>query len=247
MNHNLTTSKILKTSGIYVSQPDETLGGIINQFHSSHDAVVVVENNKVLGVVSPYYALIQRQFPLDTKLKHALIHPPHITHDTHITECIRLILESKLHNIPVVEDKKLIGMITARRILERLQIEQAMGKDIEVIIGSGYVHTITLGSSMSEVHTFFRRTKLSKIVVVDIHNHVKGIISMYDVAMKKTQKKRVEDVMQRHVICVQPPISIRDVIGKMLHEEVGSVIIVNKARNPKAIITTSDVLRYQIQ
>lgn len=228
--------------------PDDSLRSAQRKFKSSHDAVMVVdEKGTLLGVVSPYYALLHRQFPPDTKLKHALLHPPHITEATPLVEIIRLILESKIHFLPVVdESEKIIGIVSARRILQQIEKLPRAGDAITTLTdGKHYLQTITVGSKATELSDFFKRTKYSKIIIVDEHNHLKGIVSAFDV-MEGREQGKVEEYMKKHVITVGAQATVATVVHTMLAKEIGSVVVVKPGNVPTQIITTSDLLKWAI-
>ena len=72
-------AEILKTEGIFKSTKDETLGTVLNNLSSSHDAAFIFEDKdfkKYLGVINPYYALIKSNYPPDTKVERAIFHAP---------------------------------------------------------------------------------------------------------------------------------------------------------------------------
>ena len=69
---NLKVKDILKTDKIIRLGRDSKLAEAEGHWQSSHDAVMVVENDQFLGVVSPYFALMKRSYPPETKLGNCL-------------------------------------------------------------------------------------------------------------------------------------------------------------------------------
>jgi len=53
----------------------------------------------------------------------------------------------------------------------------------------------------------------------------------------------VKDVMSTDVVTVDRDASVRDVVGRLLEHEVGSVVVVSDEGNPVGIVTETDALR----
>src|SRR3990167_3843963 len=76
-------SDLLKTDGVLLGEPDETLAQAISRITRTHDAIFVFDDTKkFLGVINPYYTIFKSNFPPETKLAHCIFHPPIIAPDT---------------------------------------------------------------------------------------------------------------------------------------------------------------------
>lgn len=263
-NNKLKAKDILKTDGIISLDPESKLAEAVDKFKSSHDAVMVMEDRELLGLVTPYYTLIKRSYPSHTKLQNCLFSPPKIHLDTPLSEVARLMLESKIHYLPVISEKReLLGIVTARRILRTLLEDRQSGHEIgRLLSGKGYLQTVNIGSSFEEVTRFFESSKLSKLIITDRENHLEGIVSMFDLlplfiapkerkgrydrgeeyAFSKTYK--IQTVMKRATIRVDRKATLKEVIRLILDKEIGSVIVMEDRLQPLNIITTSDILKH---
>lgn len=260
----LFVKSILKTKGILYFSPEQNLSEALSQFKSSHDAVIVLdEKRKVLGVVNPYYALIKRYYPPQTKLKNCLFHPPKIFLDTKLDSAVRLMLESKIHYLPVRDlDNNFLGIVTARRALKKALQNPKSNNSIEVILkNKNFLQTVNEQIEFTEVIRFFQTSKLSKLVVVNKENHLQGIISYFDLlplfaepkerkhffdksGEKLFKKYKITQFIKSYTIQVSPRITFKEVIKLILDKEIGSVIVMKDTLQPENIITTSDLLRY---
>ena len=110
---------IIKTDRIIKLSSDETLLHAVSQMKTSHDAAFVFdENDKFLGVVNPYYSLIKSSYPGNSKVIHCLFHPPKLHIDLPISKVAGLFIESKIHYLPIFNDRDIfLGIISARHLL----------------------------------------------------------------------------------------------------------------------------------
>src|SRR3989344_5586915 len=104
---------IIKTDRIIKISPDETLSQAVSQLRTSHDAAFIFDSeNKLMGVINPYYSLIKSSYPGNSKVKHCLYHPPKLYINYPITKVAELFIESKIHYLPVFSDKdQFLGII----------------------------------------------------------------------------------------------------------------------------------------
>ena len=263
-----TAKDILKVKRVWYVSEDATLGEAESRFASSHDSVVVVnKEHKLLGIVSPYYTAIKRHYPPATKIKHCLFHPPKIYLDTPIDKIAYYFLETKIHDLPVIDEEgKFLGIVTARRALSLLKKTDLITIPVrELLLDKEYLMTININSKLDEAIRFFIRTKLSKLVVVNEHNNVRGLISIYDVLPIYSEHRvkenvfdrkgdghgfnshRVQEYMVSNVVTVNENSTIGDVIDALLDKQIGSVIVMKNRLEPLNIITTSDLLRFFIK
>ena len=260
----LKVKDILKTEGIITLGLNQKLAEAASRFQSSHDAIVVLSDEQVKGLVCPYYTMIKRVYPPRTKLANCLFSQPKIYLDTTLAKVARLMLESKVHYLPVMDDKsKLIGLVTARRILETfLDYPQNEDQVTDIVNNKQYLQTVNLNCKFDEVLRFFQNTKLSKLVVVNRQNNLQGIISMFDLLplfqepkQRKSFYDRGEDFSQfdryaiknflkRSTIQVTSRSKLKQVTRLILDKEIGSVIVMKNRLQPSSIVTTSDLLRY---
>lgn len=261
---NLKAKDILKTEGIITLNSKDKLSEAITKFKSSHDAVMVVDDGQFIGLVNPYFSLIKRTYPSSTKLKSCLFSPPKLSLNTSVSEISRLMLESKIHYLPVIDSgNQLLGIVSARRVLKsQVKSEGASKTASDITTNKKYLQTINLNSSFDEVLRFFQITKLSKIVIVNAKNHLQGIVSQFDLlpifeepkermrffdkgeSVSFMKKYTIKHFLKTATIKVSPNTKISEIINLILDKEIGSVIVMKNSLEPENIVTTSDLLKY---
>ena len=256
--------KILKTDNIIKALSDDTLSSTLSKLASSHDAAFIFDkNDQFQGVINPYYTSIKSSaYDGNTKLSHALFHPPRIsTHDS-LSRIIQLMNESKIHYLPVFDDNgKFMGITSARRILSYMR---GMKIATTTLLNAkhtqkGRVLTVYMDDSITKAISLFKEYKTSKIVVVDKIGRLKGIISHYDLipalmAPSKSprkgsrgerptlKQKKVKNYAKTTVLTLSTSNTLKEAIDLILERGIGSIIITNDQQLPIGIVTTKDVL-----
>ena len=263
MNH---FQQILKTTGILTVSPSDTISSALAQLTSSHDAAFVFdENKKFIGVINPYHCLIKSSSPGKTKVENCLFHQPKVTSKDSIERIARLMIESKIHYLPVFDDKnEFVGITSGRRILHLMQdMDIASKKLTEVLSGkNGNVLSVQLDDSLGLAMNLFKEHKVSKLMVVDANMKLKGILSYYDLIpylvapgvskskgrgvkasddKEKLMSMKVKNYAKTTILTLTPQDRVIDVIHEILKKKKGSVVVVDTESHPLGILTTKDL------
>lgn len=252
---------IYKTENIIKVSPEDTLSAIMPYFTSSHDAAFVFDEKDYIGVVSPYYSLIKKSYPSNTKAKHCLIHPPKVDMKTPIQKVARLMMESKIHYLPVFEATKFAGIISARRILSNIVDHPSLRMKLgDFAARRKPLITVFESDFISKAMPLFKNNKISKLIVIGEDFKLHGVLSYYDLITFLTAPKeragfsrkgdntpllqtKVKNFMKSNVLTLSSQNSLRDGVRLILEQQIGSVIIVDKEHHPIGIVTTKDILQ----
>jgi len=259
---------LLKTNNIIKVSPSENLSAVLNKLSTSHDAAFVFDNGRYLGVINPYYSVIRFSYPANTKVAHCLFHPPRVYLNTPINKVAKFFIESKIHYLPVFNEKdEFLGIVSARRFLTLFQNSGVFKISIEnyLKIRKKPLYVVGDKDNISRAISIFKEKRISKLVVVDNQMKLKGILSYYDLidflAIPKISVQRgdrvgtkinfyhysVNQFAKTLVLTLQLKDSLERVLNLILEKKIGSVVIVDDQRHPQAIITTKDLLLFFIQ
>ncbi len=258
--------EILKTSGIIKATKDETLGTILNNLSSSHDAAFIFQDEKYeryMGVVTPYHTVIKSHYPPNTKAEKVLFHAPKLKPDTTLDKAAALMNESKVHYLPVFDEKaRFLGIATARRIIRWLLNTKRLDVGIsEILAEKRPLVKVFEDITVQEALHYFRSEKVSKLVVVDSHQHLRGVLAYFDLIpfslfpkqrislgdragdkQSAMPNAKVKNIMRQLVLTLSPEDTMRKAAELILEKEIGSVIITDRENRPVGIITTKDIL-----
>ena len=257
------TSKLMQTDGIIKAAPDEILSSILSRLPSSHSAAFIFDKDqKYLGAINPYYSVIKSSHPSNIKVEHCLFHAPHIKLQHTTGKIAEMMIQSKIHYLPVFDDKDLfIGMVSARNMLRTYESHNIFTTKISEMIQKKKRPLITIQEeeTIGQALHIFKETKLSKLVVVNKDNRLRGVLSYYDlisflIAPKKKERgaintdkttlqtKRVKHFLKSYVLTLNANDFARDALHLILEKKIGSIVIIDTNNKPIDILTTRDLL-----
>lgn len=256
---------ILKVKNIIKISPEETLSSALSYLGSSHDAAFVFsEKNDFMGVINPYHCLIKKSYPGNAHVEHCLFHAPKIRTNHPISKVAQLMIESKVHYLPVFdESNKFVGITSARHVLSKLRESQLFNLKIEEFLGLKNRPLITIyeNDSVSQAIHLFKTHKISKLIVLTEDMKLKGILTHYDLISYLAtprrkghlgdrqgnrvsfQHKQVKNFARTFVLTLPATNYLHQAMDLILEKEIGSVVIVDQEKHPIGIITTRDFLQ----
>lgn len=249
---------ILKENDIIKVSPKDNLSRVLSKLSTSHDAAFVFDDeDKYLGVVSPYFTMIKTSLPANTKIEHCLTHPARVYLNYPLSKVCQLFIESKIHYLPVFDkEEKFLGIISARRILSYFKDLSIFKVGIEKIINQRWQGVVTVydDDTIAQAINLFKSKKISKLIVVNHDRKLKGVLSYYDLIELMISPKysgsfhtnRVKNFSKSYVLTLSKENHLIEAINLIINKKIGSVIITDKERRPIGIITTRDILRFFI-
>ncbi len=191
------TSKLMQTDSIIKGSPDEILSSVLSRLPSSHSAAFIFDKEeKYLGVINPYYSVIKSSHPSNIKIEHCLFHAPHIKMQHTAGKIADMMIQSKIHYLPVFDDQeKFIGMVSARNMLRSYESHPVFTIRISEMIQKKKRPLVVVQEeeTIGQALHLFKETKLSKLVVVSKEGRLRGVLSYYDlisflIAPKKKER-----------------------------------------------------------
>lgn len=257
---------VLKTEGIIKADAEDSISSIVSQLQSSHDAAFIFENKQYVGVINPYHSLIKHNnHNGDSVAKNALFHPPRITMEDSIERIVGLMVDSRLHYLPVMDGKNFVGVVSARRILENNEgVEVYRKKVLEALQNkSKPLVSAYQSDEITKVIHLFEQEDVSKLVIIDEKMKLAGIMSYYDLiphllAPKERLDARnmnaidnmdafagltVKNVAKSLVHTVSPEATLHDALLDIVKRSIGCVVVVNAQGFPVGIVTVRDLLQ----
>lgn len=257
------TSKLMQTDGIIYASPEDILSKVLSRLPSSHSTAFIFDKDKkYMGVINPYYSVIKSSHPSNIKIEHCLFHAPHIKMQHTAGKIAEMMIQSKIHYLPVFDDQeKFIGMVSARNMLRTYEPHSVFTTRISdmIRIKKRPLITVQEEETIGQALHLFKVTKLSKLVVINKEGRLKGVLSYYDlisflIAPKKKERgalntdkstlqtKRVKHFLKSYVLTLSPHDFARDALHLVLEKRIGSIVIIDKYSKPIDILTTKDLL-----
>ncbi len=102
--------------------------------------------------------------------------------NTTISECEEILIRNKIEAAPVVENNKVIGIISLRDIVNAIVEKKAVNIIIVYDIMESNIITISLNAQLADAVTIMKKNNVKRIAIVDSNTlEPKGIISMTDI------------------------------------------------------------------
>ncbi len=259
---------LVKTNNVIKISPQDTLTMALAKLSTSHDSgFVFSKEGKYLGVINPYYTVIKASYPANAKVEHCLFHAPHVYLNTQLNKLAQLFIDSKVHYLPVFnQEEKFIGIVSARRLLASFRGLSLFNVSVKVFLKTkkNFTYTINENDLISKALNLLKEKRISKLIVVNKDNRLRGILSYYDLIAFLVSPRHsshrgdregnkvsfyrypVRHFSKSYVLTLSENHSLQDVLRLIIEKKIGSVVIVDDKRHPIGIITTKDILRYFI-
>ncbi|HPS53999.1 MAG TPA: IMP dehydrogenase [Sedimentisphaerales bacterium] len=141
-----------------------------------------------------------------------ILDPVTLTADQNVLRARQLMVEHNISGVPIVDGKKLIGLLT-RRDLKFLQDDEVKINDV---MTKGNLITAPAGTTLEQARGILQKHRVEKLLLVDGNGNLAGLITMRDI-----------DRVQQY------PISARDKRGRL---RVGAATGVHDYQRIEALI-----------
>jgi CBS domain-containing protein len=130
--------------------------------------------------------------------------PQCVSEKDNVRDAARIMKDQDTGVVPVVDGKKIVGMITDRDIVIRCV---AAGKNpleakVKDVMSAG-VRKVKEDATINEVLTMMSSAEIRRVPVVDGNDEIIGIVSMADIATEGNQDGQVGQTVER--ISQAPP------------------------------------------
>lgn len=243
-----------------VAGPDDEVSRVLGMMkqHDIHE-VPVVEDDRLLGMVSYTTLLRRRNLPMTTKIDSLLIRPPRIEEEDPLPQVAEILMSSGYRAVPVATDDRLVGLISRTDLMRaiarsenfsRLRVGEVMTPEPQVV---GEEDTVLRAREL------MRELDERALPVVDDSGKLVGVVGLKDLVMALVRPRKKEtrgdvvgekttvDVEVRGIMSV-PPITITpeksaaEAAMLMERSNISSVVVVEEGREPVGIVTQVDLL-----
>jgi len=256
-------SEILKTSGIKKAPLDERVDKAFADLQSTHDAIFVFDQENFKGVVNLYHSTLGKKINPQQKVGKCLYHPPIANKTTLIVEAARLMVESRLYRLSVIEKTKFVGAVFSEDVLKWFKTTNEAKQLIADLVEIKKPQTIDFGKTVDQALQLMIKTGQNRLLVTDKNGNLLGILTLYDLRKiiteprrrlsfltrspikKEFANQRLKKFYQRSVVSVFASDSLKKAINLMLKNKVGSLVVFDKNKNaqPIGLISARSILK----
>jgi IMP dehydrogenase len=122
-----------------------------------------------------------------------IVDPITIAPDKKISDALALMERYRISGVPVTQDGKLVGILTNRD----LRFESRFDLPISDVMTKDNLITVPVGTTLDEAEEILHRHRVEKLLVVDDHYYLKGLITVKDIQKKLKYPSSAKDEQGR--------------------------------------------------
>ncbi|MBE0603780.1 MAG: IMP dehydrogenase, partial [Deltaproteobacteria bacterium] len=113
--------------------------------------------------------------------------------DQRVSEALDVMKQYRISGLPVTRDGKLKGILTNRDLRFETNFEQP----IRNVMTKDDLVTVPVGTTLEQAREILHKNRIEKLLVVDAHNNLKGLITIKDILKIKKYPNACKDSMGR--------------------------------------------------
>ena len=117
-----------------------------------------------------------------------------------VDEVSRIMVESKLQQVPVVDGKQFLGLITSRDLWKNTKTSDHPEAELAKDIMTTKVIKITPKDKLGTAAELFMDKRFKTLPVVNLRNELKGVITAWDVIRFTLKKEYREPILYSDII-----------------------------------------------
>ena len=187
---------------------------------------IALARNGGIGVVHKNLTIEQQAFEVD-KVKRSesgmILNPVTIRSDMTINEALQIMSNFKISGVPVVDDNKLVGILTNRDIRFEsnfdLKVSDRMTRDNLISVAEG--------TTLEEAKVVLQEHRIEKLLVLDKQQKLKGLITVKDILKKEAHPNASIDKHGRLIVAAAVGIETNtlDRVAALVDKEADAIVV----------------------
>src|ERR1700678_4788493 len=188
-----TDTRTMGTRNIALNIP--VFSAAMDTVTESHLAIALAQQGGV--------GLIHRNMPVDQqanevdKVKRSesgmIVDPVTMSPDAKVSDALDVMRQYRISGVPVTKNGKLVGILTNRD----LRFETRYDLPIQNVMTKENLITVAVGTTLEEAEAILHKHRVEKLLVVDDHYMLKGLITVKDIQKKLKYPNAAKDEQGR--------------------------------------------------
>src|SRR5437762_10934312 len=161
----------------------------------SHLAIALAQQGGI-GIIHRNMS-VERQAEEVDRVKRSesgmIVDPITISPDKKISDALAVMERYRISGVPVTQDGKLVGILTNRD----LRFESRFDLPISDVMTKENLITVAVGTTLDEAEAILHTHRVEKLLVVDEHYNLKGLITVKDIQKKLKYPNAAKDAQGR--------------------------------------------------
>ena len=254
---NITIRDVMTKDTASVSKGDKISDIISRMNEDGIHELPVLDEGKVVGIVSYAMLLRKRSIPLTSKAESIMHHFPELTELDPLKKGIEVMINSGLNDLPVTKNGKLVGTVYQRDVLRELTKVKGLRLRPVSDIMTPRVETVCEDDDIQKALSIMRGLDEKNLPVLDKSGKLTGVIGMMDIIKAiwkpkkgggrefKTDSKPVQvfvgSVMNMPVVTITPQATVEEVIKTMIKKDLSTAFVMDE-EELVGVVTLKDIL-----
>jgi IMP dehydrogenase len=161
----------------------------------SHMAIALAQQGGI-GVIHRNLTVEQQAEEVD-KVKRSesgmIVDPVTMSPDAKVSDALEVMRKYKISGVPITKNGKLVGILTNRD----LRFETRFDVPIEKVMTKKNLITVPVGTTLEDAENILHEHRVEKLLVVDDHYMLKGLITVKDIQKKLKYPNAAKDSQGR--------------------------------------------------
>jgi IMP dehydrogenase len=157
----------------------------------SHMAIAIAQQGGI-GIIHRNLSIEQQANEVD-KVKRSesgmIVDPVTMSPDAKVSEALDVMRHYKISGVPITKNGKLVGILTNRD----LRFETRFDIPIQKVMTKENLITVPVGTTLEEAEKILHEHRVEKLLVVDDHYNLKGLITVKDIQKKLKYPNAAKD------------------------------------------------------
>jgi IMP dehydrogenase len=157
----------------------------------SHMAIALAQQGG-LGIIHRNLTIEQQANEVD-KVKRSesgmIVDPVTMSPDAKVSDALEMMRKYKISGVPITKNGKLVGILTNRD----LRFETRFDVPIEQVMTKKNLITVPVGTTLEDAENILHEHRVEKLLVVDDHYVLKGLITVKDIQKKLKYPNAAKD------------------------------------------------------
>ncbi len=149
-----------------------------------------------IGIIHKNLSIAAQALEVDKvkKSESGIVADPVTMHpEQRLFEALEIMAQYHISGVPVVKDSKLVGILTNRD----LRFETNLSQRVSEVMTKDHLITAPVGTSLEQAKMLLHKNRIEKLLVVDEHNNLKGLITVKDIEKMAKYPNACKDTFGR--------------------------------------------------
>jgi len=149
-----------------------------------------------IGIIHKNMSISEQALEVDKVKKSEsgmIINPITMHPDQKIYEALEIMKKYRISGVPITKEGKLVGILTNRD----LRFEKRLDEKISTVMTKDRLITVPVGTTLEQAKEILHKNRIEKLLVVDEHNNLKGLITIKDIEKMRKYPNSCKDPLGR--------------------------------------------------